>query len=236
MPGSLLLYEEDVDDADEADEAEADALEEQAADASETGLAVAAEEEDPWQDVSQALFPEEVEAAFHPAASDAHAEPHEADAVDGLPAPADEAADDVRGAAAEPQAPVHRDPNASEEFVLAGLGCLRYYARRKTLVAVCTRPEHQDCRISRATNASEFTTRNLRGQGRPIGRLVSWLQQQGHADHPDSRRHIHARCASLQLRQEARAYFEGLPDGREFAERVERACRADEEAEPEFIR
>ena len=242
---SSALYADEAAESDDPEEEmdSVDALAEQSADAGVSGLLLGAddEDEDPWHDVSELLLPAEtaMPGPLEPGplpdnrGNDAGVQEEvQAEA----PGPAAAAPADTDAARVRVRAAFHRDPDASEEFQLEGLGCLRYYARSQKLVAVCMRPGHHDCRIGRVTYASEFTTNKFRGQGRPLGRLVSWLQQQNHEGLPDAQRHIHSSSATWEVRQAARTYFENLPKGREFAEKVERRQRAGEPAEPEHIR
>ena len=237
-PEDGLLYEDDAEPEEEDDVAAADdVLAEQAADTGQP------EDAEGWQEVAEAVQADDVEDAAPenieaPQAAEAPRVARED--VAGGPADAAEAAAAAAPAAPHPPRAAHaRDMNASQQFDLDGLGCLRYFPHTSPpkIVAVCSRPEHQpDCRISRVTVASEFATRNFRGQGRPIGRLVSWLQMQNHESYPDARRHIHNCSASFPDRQAARAFFVSLPGGRAFAERTERPARDLEQSEPEHIR
>ncbi|CAE7329544.1 unnamed protein product [Symbiodinium sp. CCMP2592] len=174
------------------------------------------EEGDEWQDVEEALNPE----AAQPA--------------DRLPAEEAEPAEPPEAAAPRSRAPPASDPIAGEQFDVPGLGSVRYFPHANRLTAVCRR--HPDCRITRSTLSSDFQTRNFRGQGRPIGRLVSWLQKQNEAEFSDARKHIHDCVPSLEERQAAREYFLGLPNGGAFAMRAERRPRDNEPDEPECIR
>ena len=232
-----LFYVEEPDEEEEQDDNAEDTLhvlEEQAAD--EQRLDPSAEHQDRWDDVEASILP----GAF----PDTPAAP----AVDGVAAAAgasfvptqdDAGAESAAEACGGPSARAtsSRDPYAAEVFSLGALGCLRYYPQAKKLAAVCYRADHQpDCRISRATTGSECQTRNFRGQGRPIGRLVSWLQKSSHEDFPDCRQHVHKCNSTFQERSEARAYFETLPGAADFALRVERPQREGESSEPEHIR
>ena len=200
------LYEEEADE-DSSSQAGSDVLHEPEE-----------EEGDAWQDVEEALNPEVARPVQR-----LPAEPEAPEPV-GL----------AHAAARAPRAPPASDPIPGELFDVAGLGSVRYYPHANKLMAVCRR--HPDCRITRSTLSSEFQTRNFRGQGRPIGRLVAWLQKQNEEQFSDAHKHIHNCVPSLQERQAAREFFQSLPHGRDYALRAERRPRENEPEEPECIR
>ena len=123
-----------------------------------------------------------------------------------------------------------------EEFVLPELGRLRHYADRGILSAVCQNKDHGDCRITRSLTSHPLQTDRATkrgGQGRPLGLMTLWLQQQH--DFTTRDEHVNRFRPTLQERQEARAHFLSLPGGCDWSRAVERPQDDGEPEEPTRI-
>lgn len=130
--------------------------------------------------------------------------------------------------------PTTRNTGISEVFKVGSHGELRYHPVMKVLTAVCNEPDHDDCRRRRTVVASEGTrTKTQKGQGRPAGHLVAWLRSQ--CSHVSQYSHCHDFKCTRADRIAAREYLYSLPEGKRFADAVERPKRADEEDEPESL-
>ena len=90
---------------------------------------------------------------------------------------------------------------------------------------------HEDCRRQRTTRESTFAFHN-RGQGRPLGLLVSWLQDA--QNFPDRASHVKAKRSSWAKRKQARQDFKAVRHSQSFFD-LERDQRADEDSEPTDI-
>ena len=137
----------------------------------------------------------------------------------------DEADEVVEGeGVAVPRAPAI----AEHVFELeGGLGQIRYNVAQEVLIARC--PVHGDnCRRRRAATLSPLP--RLRGQGRPIGLLVSWLMR-AHEEET-SGDHVKMKPSPLHDRIAAREAFYHMEGGRAFAEAFEREVGDDETEEP----
>ena len=152
-------------------------------------------------------------------------------------APSAESAPDAEGPEGQDKRerrPTVRNANVSEVLKIGSHGELRYHPVMKVLTAVCNEPDHDDCRRRRTVVASDSSrTKNQRGQGRPVGHLIAWLRAQG--KHSSQHDHCHDFKCTRAERVAAREYLYTLPQGKEFADEVERPKRADEEDEPEAI-
>ena len=124
-----------------------------------------------------------------------------------------------------------RAPPVSEHvFVLDdGLGQIRYNASQNQLIARCG-VHGDECRRRRVTIPSELP--RLRGQGRPIGLLVSWLMR-AHED--TSQGHVKMKPSPLGDRVAAREAFYAMEGGRVFADAYEREQHEGEQEEPAKI-
>ena len=127
-----------------------------------------------------------------------------------------------------------RDTHSIEVFPIPGLGELRFYPQHNHITAFCGKRtcEHApDCRMQRTVAPKGGSSG--RSSGRPIGLLIAWLRQSDKFDHADG--HKHSYRISLEERQDARTYFESLPNWRDFA-RFEREVADGEPSEPLKIR
>ena len=164
--------------------------------------------------------------------------------VPGLPA----AAGDTDAADAEPNAsanrarPGNREPHERradfwrDELEIPHLGKLRYYRHEKHVIAVCSNPEHHDCRMTRTLEEPPRVGKpgsKSAGQGRPLGLMLAWLQKQ--FDYSTQQAHLKSCKPDLESRQEARRELRGMPRGEAFLA-YERALRPGESEEPEAIR
>ena len=126
-----------------------------------------------------------------------------------------------------------RRPKTTKEIVFAvpGLGDLRWNANARTMTAHCCNRNHQNCRKERTCQEGKTPL-----QGRPIGFLVRWLQEQD--GHPSTHDHVHQHRAhtSQSARQTAWEYFYSLEGGVDFATKYERPRAADEPEEPASFR
>ena len=107
------------------------------------------------------------------------------------------------------------------------LGSLRHNPRTSTITAWCE--AHESCRKQRTCLAGQ-----KRGQGRPIGFLICWLQDA--KTHESQQSHVHASTAGSQLadRQRGRALFLSHTNAATFAQH-ERLPKEGEPAEPEVF-
>ena len=177
-------------------------------------------------------------------------------AAEGVPRPSVRAVPDVVGAAAadahaadaEPSAPADRARHGNREFherradfwrdelEIPHLGKLRFYRHEKHIVAVCTNPEHRDCRMTRTLEEAPRIGKpgsKSAGQGRPLGLMVAWLRKQ--FDYSTQQAHLKSCKPDLESRQEARRELREMPHGEQFLG-YERALRPGEPEEPEAIR
>ena len=158
------------------------------------------------------------------------------------------AAADEDAADAEPTAPADRVGRGScephecrahfwrDELEIPHLGKIRYYRHERHLVAVCTNPEHQDCRMTRTLDEAPRLGKpgsKSAGQGRPLGLMVAWLRKQ--FDYSSQQGHLKTCKPDLESRQEARRELRDMPRGEQFLG-YERAVRPGEPEEPEAIR
>jgi hypothetical protein len=124
-----------------------------------------------------------------------------------------------------------------------GLGKLMYYPSANDFYAVCTddlhvkKPEHADYhdvenlkpKFCRKVAKASFGRK--RGQGRPLGFLMSWLQQ--HHRHGDSTSHIHGTYVTYAMRIEGRNFLKTLAGCEQLFDREALKADVDGESEPE---
>ena len=117
---------------------------------------------------------------------------------------------------------------------LACHGIIRYYTYKPGepfLVAHCSNPAHggNKCRRTKATYGS--TKKNRRGQGRPMGFLMQWLES--HAmSHTDHLGYKSGTSHDFAPRCRCRASLRTIDRGIFFANKVERSQRRGEPVEP----
>ena len=105
-----------------------------------------------------------------------------------------------------------RDMESREIFELPGIGQLRFYPQLQAIAAFCPHRNGRhapDCRIQRTVNP-----KSSKASGRPIGHLVSWLQNAGQFEHAAA--HKSGFKPSFEERKKARALFESLPESETF--------------------
>jgi hypothetical protein len=124
-----------------------------------------------------------------------------------------------------------------------GLGKLIYYPSSNDFYASCTddlhvkKPEHVDYRDVgnlRAKFCRKVAKANhgrKRGQGRPLGSLMAWLQQ--HHQHGDSASHIHGTYITHAMRVEGRRYLKTLAGAENLLCMEARKEDVDGHSEPE---
>ncbi|CAE7834440.1 unnamed protein product [Symbiodinium sp. CCMP2592] len=168
---------------------------------------------------------------------------HESEAAGSAAAAAAVSADDGDGAAAAaeggaPEGLVRpykavKKTTKEDVFHIPGFGSLRYNDKKKTLTAHCLCDKHtdQECRKQRTCLEG-----HQRGQGRPVGYLTLWLQEQHF--HDSAKKHIKESTAHEERaqRERAREYFQALPGGLDFAQKYERQRKEGEPEEPDFAR
>ena len=98
---------------------------------------------------------------------------------------------------------------------------------RREVFAVCSRPGHHPCRMTRTLLPSTRSTRAA--QGRPLGLLAAWCSAP--ADLPKEAHHPATFRASWAQRREARSFLRGLPEAAPFFA-AERWPRDGEDSEP----
>ena len=154
------------------------------------------------------------------------AAPGDADRADGgALAPAE-----VPGADRVPRGP--KDMHSTVHFRIPE-GILRFYPQHKIITAFCN--QHENCRRSRTVVAnSACKTAMQKGQGRPAGMLMAWLQL-GDA-FPTTYAHVHESEPTAGERLAARENLYALTGGKDFAEKAERPLRPGEADEPARIR
>ncbi len=116
-----------------------------------------------------------------------------------------------------------------ETLVIPGVGEIRHNARLSFLRAHC--PQHGlECRRQRQTTAGR-----RRGQGRPLGALICWLQEAG--NHPTQAEHVASVTAGFAQRQAARQFLKTVPGSERFFtyERDATASDLGDGEEPEVI-
>lgn len=143
--------------------------------------------------------------------------------------------DDVPDALREVGLAWSRKPGVFEQrFIVPGYGELRYNSSQNFIRAHCTNPRHgSTCLRRRISTASSASAAKARGQGRPIGLLLSWLKE-GATCH-DKSEHMNLPVASHETRATARTEFLKVVGAKDFSNMAERALRANEEEEPRFI-
>ena len=92
---------------------------------------------------------------------------------------------------------------------------------------------HVGCRRQRTLKASQFAFHN-RGQGRPLGLLLAWLNDASQYADREAHTKAHARTFSHDKRSHERNSFKDLPDSKIFLD-LERPKNEDEKSEPEDI-
>ena len=112
-------------------------------------------------------------------------------------------------------------------------GVLRVYFNEATedlyCVATCDCGHGRRCTMRRTLLPSKRQG-GPKARGRPIGLLVAWLRAGKHASVTSRRRHKQVKMTRRD-RQDARIYFESLPNAYDILEH-ERPQRPDEETEP----
>ena len=143
--------------------------------------------------------------------------------------------DDVPDALHEVGLAWSRKPGVFEQrFFVPRYGEIRYNSSQQFIRAHCSNPAHgSTCLRRRISTASSASTAKARGQGRPIGLLLSWLKEG--AACRDKSEHMSMPVPSHETRAVARTDFLKVAGAQDFSNMSERALRANEEEEPRFI-
>ena len=124
-----------------------------------------------------------------------------------------------------------RGPQIAEEvFRLPHIGELHFSISGSYLRAHC-RLHGEACRRQRTVLPSEWLSR--KGQGRPVGHLVSWLQKAPEA--ATSEEHIKFKVPQLSERRAGRSFLYSQAGGQEFAAAHERVREYGEDEEPTTV-
>lgn len=140
--------------------------------------------------------------------------------------PLDKAESGVKDATAKTRVAKIED----DRFDFPPYGSVRYNYRQRNLVAHCS-CHSGNCRRTRTVNPPTGRGRT-KGQGRPIGLLVAWLQKA--EDHTSDKNHSSQCRPSLHERHTARETFYDL-GGKEWAQTYEREKEDNEPSELEDI-
>lgn len=158
-----------------------------------------------------------------------HGEEHEKQAA---PSSSKEPAQEARP---RDSAPISRPKLVTEDvLVLPGLGSIRYNSRTRVLVAHCDHANHGShvCKRQRSALKATRTTFKSLGQGRPLGLLCAWLQDQ--ENHLDQASHVGKMFFTFESRKGARDYLKTI-DGADRFFNFERDQGDDPHSEPDDI-
>lgn len=129
-----------------------------------------------------------------------------------------------------PKSPTQRRAPLTEHVIHVGDGHeLHFNISGEYMRAHCG--QHEGCRRQRTVKPSQFAFHN-RGQGRPIGLLMSWLQDA--KLYETKAAHGKARANNFKTRAGARSFFKTCPNADTFLE-FERGQEEGEGSEPEDI-
>ena len=117
----------------------------------------------------------------------------------------------------------------NEYTIQVGTHEIHYNVNGEAFRAHCS--VHQGCKRQRTARSSQFSFHN-KGQGRPLGLLMAWLES---ADQfPDKQSHMKAHAHDFAQRRPARARFKALPGSKTFLDQ-EREQGDSEYSEPEDL-
>lgn len=133
----------------------------------------------------------------------------------------------------DPATVFRRKEVAEVTVVVPDLGDLRYNPRTNCITAHCSSGQHGDCRKQRTCKAAASRNVLVNGQGRPLGYLMAWLQEQN--KHNTCYDHVHYAQPLERDRVAGRVLFMTLPGAEQFS-LFERNRVDDEADEPSVMR